>query len=75
MGELILICPATGKKVATGIEIDSVLGTVTRNRMTRRCPHCGARHPLRKPDATVVDVIVQRRLVNASDAARAANRS
>ena len=60
MGELVFTCPATGKKVATGIEIDSAAGRQAPTRMARRCPHCGARHTVRRPDATIVDVIMQR---------------
>jgi endogenous inhibitor of DNA gyrase (YacG/DUF329 family) len=64
MGELIVTCPATGKKVATGIEMAGRQAPPTR--MTRRCPHCGARHSLKRADATIVDVIMERRnpLVN-----------
>lgn len=50
MGELVLTCPVTGKKVATGIEIDSALGRQAyTNRMTQRCPLFGATHTLRRP--------------------------
>ena len=45
MGELMIVCPETGKYVRVGISLDAASFKTIRLEGNRvRCPHCGADH-------------------------------
>jgi len=48
MGILAFVCPATGKRVFTDLEIDqSIYSSILKNRLSRmRCSQCGEPHHL-----------------------------
>jgi hypothetical protein len=47
MGSLVFICPATGREVSTGIEIDSgSFGSLANGFTELSCPHCCGLHQL-----------------------------
>jgi hypothetical protein len=45
MGTLVFICPATGREVSTGIEMDGATLIGLRSEQVR-CPHCQQPHNL-----------------------------
>lgn len=58
MGVLMFICPTTGGKVSTGIEIDPESARCVPSAPIRMlCPLCGAEHIWGRPDVRVVDCI------------------
>ena len=43
MGTLVFVCPATGRKVSTGIEMETATPVRSRHEEVR-CPHCKTPH-------------------------------
>ena len=61
MGELVFICPTTGKKVPSGIESDlGALGQIPNTSIHVRCPVCGEEHTWNRSDAAIVAVLTER---------------
>lgn len=58
MGALITTCPATGRKIETGIETDRVSLDMTPQFVaTIHCPHCNAEHDFSKDDIFVCELV------------------
>jgi hypothetical protein len=57
MGMLMLTCPTTARKFATGIEMDeSTFDALPDIDSSLQCPHCGDKHTWRPSDAWLENV-------------------
>jgi predicted RNA-binding Zn-ribbon protein involved in translation (DUF1610 family) len=58
MGALVTICPATGRRIETGIDTDQVSMELTPQFATEfDCPHCGEKHLIAKQDFYVCEMV------------------
>jgi hypothetical protein len=58
MGALITTCPATGRRIETGIETDRDSMVMTPEFVvTIHCPHCDANHDFSKHDIFVCELV------------------